>query len=430
MKQNLQVVEAEGLQAPEHDRTRKPQRVSLRQTFASLRHPNYRLWFFGQMISLFGTWMQSTAQGYLVYELTHSAAFLGYVGFASGLPTWLFTLYGGVVADRVSRRTLLIITQSVMMVLAFILGILAFFHVVQPWHIVVLAFLLGVANAFDAPARQSFVLEMVSREDLANAIALNATMFNTATAIGPAVAGVTYALFGPTWCFIINGLTFIAVILALLAMKLQPVPRRPRGGSAWADLREGLVYIKTDPAVRTLIGMVAVSSLFGLSFATLVPAWTVRVFHGDATLNGFFQSARGIGALASAMVLASVGHLKFKGKLLTWGSFTFPVLLLIFAASRWLPLSLALIAGVGGSMIMVFNVANALVQTQTPDALRGRVMGVYSLIFLGSMPLGSLWMGAAAQHFGEPAPLVIGAGAALIAAATVYIFVPRIRVLE
>src|SRR5271157_4058592 len=185
-----------------------------RRTFMALKYPNYRLWFRGQMVSLFGTWMQTTAQGFLVYELTHSPRYLGYVGFAAGAPTWLLTLYGGVVADRIPRRMLLIITQSCMMVLAFILAALWFLHVVQPWHIMVLAFLLGVANSFDAPARQAFVSELVPREDLTNAIALNATMFNTATAVGPAVAGATYALFGAGWCFTINGLSFIAVLTA------------------------------------------------------------------------------------------------------------------------------------------------------------------------------------------------------------------------
>jgi MFS family permease len=183
------------------DPRRHSERLSRRErTFAALRYPNYRLWFQGQIVSLFGTWMQTTAQGFLVFELTHSPAYLGYVGFAAGVPAWLLTLYGGVIADRVPRRTLMTITQTAMMSFAFILAALTFLHIVQPWHILVLSFLLGTANSFDAPARQAFVGEMVDREDLTNAIALNATMFHTATAIGPAVAGATYALFGPAWC--------------------------------------------------------------------------------------------------------------------------------------------------------------------------------------------------------------------------------------
>jgi len=211
--------------------------VSWQQTFAALKYPNYRLWFWGQMVSLFGTWMQSTAQGFLVFQLTHSPAYLGYVGFAAGLPSWLFMLYAGVIADRMSRRTLLVITQTCMMVLAFIIAGLTFLGLVQPWHILVLALILGVANAFDAPARMAFVLEMVEREDLTNAIALNSAMFNSALVVGPAVAGITYAAFGPAWCFTINGFSFIAVIAALLAMRLRPQVVARRRASALTDLK-------------------------------------------------------------------------------------------------------------------------------------------------------------------------------------------------
>ena len=200
----------------------------LAQTFSSLQHPNYRLWFTGQVISIVGTWMQATAQGFLVYELTHSAAFLGLVGFASGAPSWLFTLYGGVIADRVSRRKLLIIAQSAMMVLAFLLAFLVFTDLVRPWHVVVLAFLLGVANAFDAPARQAFVVELVGRADMTNAIALNSSVFNIGTVIGPAIAGLVYSWLGPAWCFTINGISYLAVIGALLLMRLAAIPRPPR----------------------------------------------------------------------------------------------------------------------------------------------------------------------------------------------------------
>lgn len=212
----------------------------LSQTFTSLRYPNFRLWFFGQLVSLVGTWMQSAAQGYLMYELTHSSAQLGYVGFVGGLPSWFFTLYAGVIADRISRRKLLIITQSSMMLLAFVLAFLTFSQLVQPWHILTLAFFLGIANAFDAPARQSFTIEMVDRQDLTNAIALNSTMFTSALVVGPAVGGLAYAALGPGWCFTVNGITFIAVISALFLMKLQPPPPRPVKANSWAELLEGL----------------------------------------------------------------------------------------------------------------------------------------------------------------------------------------------
>ena len=253
-------------------------RISWKQTFASLQYRNYRLWFWGQMVSLFGSWMQITAQGFLVYQLTHSPAYLGYVGFAAGIPTWLFMMYGGVLADRMPRRNVLIVTQVSMMILAFILTILTFTGAVQAWHIVLLAFFLGVANAFDAPSRQAFVLELVKREDLTNAIALNSTMFNSATAVGPAIAGITYAVFGPAWCFMINGISFLGVIAALLRMKITFQPRaRQNGKSTLDELKEGLKYTLKHPQIRIIIMLVAIISVFGISYATLIPAWAVNI---------------------------------------------------------------------------------------------------------------------------------------------------------
>jgi len=258
-----------------------------RSTFAALSYPNYRLWFFGQMTSLFGTWMQSTAQAYLVYQLTRSEAYLGYVGFASGAASWIFMLYGGVVADRLPRRSLLIVTQSFSMLLAFVLAALTFTHVVAPWHIIVLAFSLGIVNAFDAPARQSFVLEMVERSVLTNAIALNATMFNMAFVIGPAIGGLTYALFGPRWCFVINGLSFVAVIAALGSMKIPPQTLPASRNSALAEIRVGMAAVNADRRILAIIVLLAALSLFGMSFATLIPAWAVQVLGGNSLTNGF-----------------------------------------------------------------------------------------------------------------------------------------------
>ncbi len=374
--------------------------------------------------------MQMTAQGYLVFELTHSPAYLGYVGFSAGIPTWALMLYGGVIADRMSRRMLLIITQTSMMMLAFILASLAFLHLVQPWHIIVLAFCLGVANAFDAPARQSFVLEMVEREDLTNAIALNSTMFNTATATGPAVSGVTYALFGPAWCFMINGISFIAVIIALLLMKLKSQPSPVRRNSIRADLKEGILYVASQPMVRTLITLVGMVCLFGISFATLIPAWAVTILGGDARTNGLLQSARGMGSLFSALFIASLGRFKFKGKLLTFGTFTFPVLLLVFTLVRWLPLSLLMLVGVGMATILIMNLANALVQTLVPDSLRGRVMSIYALTFFGLMPIGALWIGAVAQHLGAQGAIIIACLVSLGFAFLLWTVAPKLRALQ
>lgn len=261
------------------------------QTFIALSYPNYRLWFYGQIISLFGTWMQSTAQGFLIYELTHSSAFLGYVSFAAGLPSWLFMLIAGVVADRISRRTLVVITQTGMMILAFTLAALTFSGAVQPWHIIVLAFLLGVVNAFDAPARVALAPELVDRRDLTNAIALNAMMFNSALVIGPTIASLVYGAFGPGWCFVINGLSFIAVIVALLLMKLPPLeqPDRPRP-SASKEIKQGFGYVFSHTTILALMCVVLMTAAFGFSFLPLLPAWAVDVLGGDVRTNGLLYS--------------------------------------------------------------------------------------------------------------------------------------------
>ncbi len=404
--------------------------MSWRNTFTALRYPNYRLWFIGQLASLVGTWMQTTAQGFLVYQLTGSPAYLGYVGFASGVPVWLFTLYGGVITDRISRRKLLLITQTAMMLLAFILAALTFTGLVQAWQIIVLSFLLGTANAFDAPARQAFVLELVEREDLANAIALNSTMFNSATAVGPAVAGITYALVGPAWCFTINGISFLAVIAALALMHLKPWVPPQRTKSATADLVEGLRYIRGHFVIRTLILVSAVVGLFGMAYATLFPAWAVTVLGGDATTNGLLQSARGLGSLIAALMIASLGRFTFKGKLMSMGMLLFPIFLLIWTVVRWLPLSLAVMVGVGWAMMIVFNLMNALIQHRVDDALRGRVMSVYSLSFFGFMPVSALMVGTLAEATTEPIAVAATAAVCLAFAIWLWLRVPEIRKLS
>ena len=409
------------------DAARASRRVSARGTFAALQYPNYRLWFIGQMVSLIGTWMQSTAQGYLVYELTGSPAYLGYVGFAAGVPSWLFMLYGGVIADRMPRRTLLVLTQTSMMVLAFLLAGLTFTGRVQAWQIIVLAFFLGTANAFDAPARQAFVLEMVDREHLTNAIALNSTMFNLATAVGPAVAGLTYSVLGPAWCFFINAISFLAVIIALLLMKLRPTVGTARHASALAEIRLGFGYVRSNRLVRAIILNLGVLSLFGLGFIVLMPAWAVDVLGGDATTLGLLQSARGVGAVVGALMIAAVAGFIAREKLLAIGSFVFPILLLVYAGVRWLPLSLAILVGVGWAFMVVVNSSNSLVQTQVPDALRGRVMGIFTFTFFGLMPIGSLLAGAAAARIGEPLTVVIGGAILLGLAVWIRLRIPELR---
>jgi MFS family permease len=406
------------------------QHMSWQQTFAALHYYNYRLWFIGQLVSLIGTWMQTTAQAYLVFELTKSPAYLGYVGFAAGLPVWLFTLYGGVVADRVSRRTLMVITQSAMMILAFILAWLVFAETVQPWQIILLAFLLGIANAFDAPTRQAFVVELVDRQDLTNAIALNSIMFNAAVVVGPAVAGLTYAAFGPAWCFTINGLSFIAVIVALLLMRIQPMPRREGRTSTVTELKEGLRYVASNSKVRMLIGSQAVISLFGIGFMTLFPAWAVTVLGGNVTTNGLMLSARGLGAVAAGLMIAALGRYRSKGKLWTLGSFLMPVMMLVFSLVRWIPLSLAVLVILGWSFMVLVNTSNALVQTNISDNLRGRVMSLFTLAFFGFMPIGSLLAGSMANLVSEPVTVAFSALVLLAFAVFIWFRLPALRKLE
>jgi predicted MFS family arabinose efflux permease len=404
--------------------------IILRRTFISLKHPNYRLWFAGQLVSLVGTWMQSTAQGYLIYDLTHSAAYLGYVGFASGLPTVLLTLYGGVVADRVPRRILLIITQIYMMVLAAALATLVFTNLIQPWHILVLAFLLGIGNSFDAPARQSFVIELVGHDDLANAIALNSSMFTTANAVGPAVAGLTYAAVGPAWCFSINAVSFLAVIGALSLMRLKigliETSRKP----AIKAMGEAFHFIKSKRTIILLFATVFVVGMFGMSLMSLMPAWAVDVLKGDVKTNGWLLSARGVGALVGSLTVAAFSARSVRGKLWSTGSLLLPLLMLVFSLIRFVPLSLAALILVGWAFMTVMNTSNALVQLRVPDNLRGRVMSFYTLLFFGAMPIGALLLGWLADKISPPFAVWVASGALFIYFAFIWIRYPEVRKLE
>jgi MFS family permease len=402
-------------------------KLSLGATFAAMNYRNYRLWFIGQLISLVGTWMQSTAQGYLVYQLTNSPAYLGLVGFVAGAPTILLTLYGGYVADRLPRRTLLVATQTTMMILAFILAGLSFTHVIQPWHILILAFILGVANSFDAPARTSFIMELVEKKDITNAIAFNSTMFNIGTVVGPAVAGITYAAFGPAWCFTINGISFIAIITALLFMRITPIPKKPRQVSAVIEIGEGIRYVFANRLILNLIISIGMVSIFGIGLLNLLPAWARDVLHGDVRTNGWLISARGVGSLISALMLVYLGSRKIRGKLWTAGTFVMPLMLFIFAYVRWLPLSVVMLIIAGWGFMMIMNNSQAIVQTFVSDHIRGRVMSVYTLVFFGSMPLGSLIAGNVAEKWGEPTTIILGASVLMFWAVVYWFIFPEIR---
>jgi MFS family permease len=402
----------------------------IKRTFTALSYPNYRLWFIGQVVSLIGTWMQATAQGYLIFELTGSPAFLGYVSFANGLPTWLFSLYGGVIADRIPRRKMLIITQAFMMVLAVALALLTFTGRVEPWHIIILSFLLGTANAFETPSRQSFVIELVDRKDMTNAIALNSTMFNVGTVIGPAVAGLIYAWVGPGWCFTLNGISFIAVITALVLMKLSGVLADPSVKETPKKLIDGLTFSWRNKTIRLLLINLAAIGFFGFSLMALLPAWAVDVLGGNARTNGWLLSARGVGSLIGALMIATVGSRGYRGKIWSVGYFLAPVFLLIFSVLRWLPASLFVLACAGWAIMSMLNITNTLVQSHVSDELRGRVMGIYTLVFLGGTPLGSLLAGWLAERFGAPITLAVFSGIVLLVAVITYVTHPELRKLS
>lgn len=418
------------LKVEKSDSLRLKTKFSVKNTFAALNYPNYRLWFGGQIISLFGSWMQSTAQSFFIYELTHSPAFLGYVGFANGIPIWLLMLYGGVIADRFSRRNILVVTQIVMMLFAFILAFLTFTHLVQPWHIILLAFCLGVANAFDAPARQAFVNELVDKEDLINAIALNSTMFHSAAALGPAVAGITYAVLGPAWCFTINGISFIAVIYNLLRMKFKNVIQKTEKKSSFKEFFDGIKYLKTQKFILIIMFIVALTSMFGLSLITLFPAWAVKILHGNAATNGLLQTSRGIGAVMCSLFIASASKYIVRGKVLSIGMISLPFFMIAFSFNNTFIISSLLLIAIGAAFIGINNLSNGLIQTLVTEEFRGRVMGVYSFSFFALMPIGSLLIGTLAEHFGSPLAILINGLILLILFSAILIQYPKLAKVE
>jgi MFS family permease len=406
--------EMERTAAVPEDLTGRPRRVatggvSWRKTFSAFQYRNYRLYFWGQLVSLIGTWMTSTAQGWLVYQLTGSKALLGVVAAAGTAPMLVFATWGGWAADRFAKRTVLIWTQSVMMILAFIFAGLIWSHLIQPWQIIVLGLCGGVAMAFDMPARQSFVVEIASREDLMNAISLNSAMFNGARIIGPAIAGFLMAKVGIALCFFIDGASFLAVLTGLFMMRLPPhVPSAARGGPLAQSL-EGFRYVWNHVRVRTIFALFAVVGIFGWSYSVLMPAFARDVLHLDEQGYGFLLGASGVGALIGAFTTATFGTAVSPRKLAFGGVWLFSSMLLIFSFNRNLIIAMLCLAGSGFGMMLFFSTSNTTVQTIVPDEMRGRVMGIWALIFGGMIPFGSLEAGALAHYVGTPATLGIGA---------------------
>ena len=396
-------------------------------TFVAMRHRNYQLYFGGQLISNIGTWMQVIAQGWVVYQLGHSELTLGLVAFASAIPTLIISPWGGVVVDRVSRRNLLMMTQSGAMILAFALAALTFSNVVQEWHVIILAALLGVVNAFDAPARQAFVPEMVGKKDLPNAIALNSMMFNSARVIGPAIAGMLLAVIGAAWCFTLNGISFFAVLTGLWLMKLPPHQRRQQTTSPWQQLVSGLRYAAGTREIAALILLSLVFSIFGISYFTILPAFVEKTLHQGAIAYGWVNTASGLGAVMGALLLANqVSHGR-RGKLLVITNIAFPLILIAFAFVSIYPLSLLLAFGLGIGFMVQFTTINTLLQTRVEDSFRGRVMGLYTLTFFGFAPFGNLMIGALGEKMGLGFAMTLFAISSLVLSRVVLTKMPEVQ---
>ena len=384
-------------------------------TLRALRHRNFQLFFSGQMISLTGTWMQSVAQAWLVYRLTNSALLLGSVGFASQIPVFLVAPLGGITSDRTNRQRLIIATQISSMILAGILAWLTLTGRVEVWHIFVLAALLGVVNAFDIPGRQSFLIDMVGREDLMNAIALNSSMFNGARVIGPAVAGILVARIGEGWCFAANALSYIAVIIGLLMMNVQS-PARSTEHSPLEDIVEGFRWVNQTRIIRMLLLLIGLVSLVGMPYTVLMPVFADKILHGGARGLGILMGATGVGALFGALTLAAKTGVKGLGRwvAITCASLGISLVCFSFSTSFWL--SAALLLPAGYSMMLQMACSNTLIQTMVPDQLRGRVMSLYSMMFMGMAPFGAFFGGALAQHAGAPITVAAGGVACILGA--------------
>jgi len=389
--------------------------------FRSLNYRNYRLFFGGQSISLIGTWIQRIAMPWLVYDLSHSVVLLGVVGFASQIPTFLLASFAGVIVDRSNRYHILIATQVLAMLQALALASLFFIDVLQVWHIIVLSVILGFINAFDVPARQSFLVEMVERkEDLGNAIALNSSMVNGARLLGPSIAGVLIAVAGEGTCFLINGLSYIVVIVSLLQMKVVPKEKIKKTTKVIHELAEGFKYTFGFIPIKSIILLLAVISLMGMSYSVLMPVFAKEILHGNSHTFGFLMGGSGLGALTGALYLASRRNAAGLEKLIPISAVFFGLGLIALSFSRVFWLSLVMMIATGLGMMLVMASSNTVIQTIVDDNKRGRVMSIYAMAFMGTAPFGSLLSGGLAKIIGTPHTLAIG-GAVCILGALFYL---------
>lgn len=379
-------------------------------------------------ISFTGTWIQSVALSWLVFQLTNSAFLLGLIGFLNSIPVFLFSLFGGVVADRMNKRNVLLFTQTVFMALAFILAVLTQMKLITTWQIMLIALLNGMTMAFDAPSRQAMVVDLVGKKHLMNAIALNSAAFNSSRIIGPALAGIFVASIGMSGCFYINALSFIAAIIALLFINLTYVKSaNGKGGSAIADLKEGLLFIRDNRLILILVVMIGVMSLFGTSYVILMPIFANDILKVGVKGLGILMSSAGIGAVIASLALARLGDFKYKGNLLIISSIVFSIFLITFSFSRNYLFSIISLILMGWGNVSLFALVNTILQIRVKDEFRGRVMSVYMFTFAGMMPFGNLISGSLASKTGAPFAVMLGGAICLASFLAIGLKYPDLR---
>lgn len=401
--------------------------IALPQSLRALGHRNFRLYWSGQLVSLVGTWMQTVARGWLVLELTHSPFWLGMVGFANSVPVLLLSLWAGEMADKFPKRSLVIVTQTISMLASFLLAALTLMGVVEVWHVIAISLVLGTVFAFDAPARQSFTVELVGKEDVVNAVALNSAIFNGARVLGPAI-GAVVLLAGAGFAFLLNGFSYLAVIAGLFMMRLPAHMKRKESGNSVKRIIEGLQYVRQNEVIGTLMLLIVTVSVFAFPYATLMPIFAENVLNVGEGGYALLLAISGVGSLIGALSLTiqSGKSSTKRGRIVMMGAVGLPIFLGIFSLSGNFLLSLLMIAGVGWTMISINATVNTVVQTSVPDELRGRVNGVFAFLFVGMAPAGNLQAGIIADHFGAPVSLLLGA---IVCALVVgYIFLKKRQV--
>ena len=388
--------------------------------FGALRNRNFRFYWIGMLVSMIGTVIQITAQSWLVLEMTNSALMLGLVGASQAIPFLFLALVGGHAADRFEKRKLLYFTQSAMMVLACVLSVLVFTHTVRVWHVMLIAVCMGTANSFDLPTRQAFIYELVGSEDILSAVSLNSILFNLAQIAGPAIAGLVVATIGNAWCFLLNSVSFFAFIVALIMMKITPQPIKKMEGTAFDNIKDGLKYVWGSPILKSTISLTVLAAIFAMPFTILMPIFARDILHVGAKGFGLLMMAIGVGALIGGVALSWASNIKGRGNIFFTSCMVFTAAIILFSVSKMFYLSFILLAVCGVCMVVQSSTGNTILQVNTSNELRGRVMGIYTLAFMGLSPLGSLQAGAVAQFF--TAPFAIALGAVIFGLSAFFIF--------